>query len=209
MARILAIVALFACLAATTSARCAPWRLDFAFKSVDAQEMGVYRMCGDDVCPGDPILKLGTCTEIGCPIDERCNDCSASLSGFGMDDLPEFSDGKGKVGRYGVQFDGETCPFLTFGSDFRDANSCGGGAWFKGEGWIAGCKPRVSCRTRGGKKCRDYDSPFDVSVRGYAGYTSYYGLGNAESLDECIAGNIGGGVPSGEVLGVDCPNRFG
>ena len=44
-------------------------------------------------------------------------------------------------------------------------------------------------------------------VSAYVGYTSYYGLGNAVDLDECIAGGQGGGVPAGEVLGVDCDHR--
>lgn len=206
MARILAIVALCACLMAMASAQCLPWTTTVEWKGRHAGELGVYRMCGDSVC-GNPIRKLGKCSNSLCPHGARCNDCSDELVDVGseLEDLPQFYEGK-EVGRYGFQFDGETCPFHFFGSDFRVVSSCTDNSWFSGSraGWITGCKPRVSCRTRGGKRCRG-KSPFDVAMSASGGYTSnYYGLGNAVSLDQCIAGTIGGGVPFGEKVGVDC-----
>eukprot|EP00892_Ulva_mutabilis_P001027 jgi/Ulvmu1/10925/UM007_0104.1 len=178
------------------------------WKSEAVSSIGVYRMCGLSVC-GEPIMKLGSCTKIGCPEGERCNTCFARLEDIGedLDDLPLFVEG-GQVGRYGLQFDGETCPFMVFGSDFRVVRDCSEGrAWWEQQGWLAGCVARVSCRARGGRACRGDDPTLDVAVTGRTGHTDYYGLGNAESLEECIAGGQGGGVPSGEVVGVDCVDK--
>ncbi len=182
-------------------AKCAPRSVTITYKADSGTNIRVYRMCGNKVC-GPALLSLLTiCSKIYCR-GSRCNTCTAKLSAFtNRFALRKFYEGK-KLGRYGVKFDDASCPFYAFTSDWVSSSS----DWYSRNRWLVGCKSRISCRARGGKACRA-GMPFDVAVAAQGCYATLYGFGNAESLNECIAGNIGGGVPAGEVYGRDCPAR--
>eukprot|EP00171_Calliarthron_tuberculosum_P001519 IDg1519t1 len=128
--------------------KCAPRTISIQYKAEGPESIAVYRYCGAILC-GAPVVTLSSpCSKILCPRGVRCNWCSARLDAF---KLPTFYEsGTKKVGRYGVKFGKESCPFLALTSDWRN----GASDWFGRNGFITGCKPRVACRTRGGKACR-------------------------------------------------------
>lgn len=195
---------LFLALAGIAFSKCAPRTIRITYKAPRAETIQIFKMCGIFKC-GAPVLTLNraACTRRLCRNGARCNTCWVTLKAT---DLVEFHGNLGwfwkVLGKYGVKFASESCPFLTITSDWRSGKS----AWFAKNGFNAGCKPRVACRTRGGISCRG-TSPFDVAVTAAGCYTNLYGRGNAPSISQCLAGNIAGGVPSGEVYGVACPAR--
>lgn len=191
-------------LAETVLGKCAPRVINISYRAASPETIQVFRMRGSRVT-GPPVLTISSagCTKIGCWRPQRCNTCWIRIK---ASDLPLYYTyvlfGRKRIGKYGIKFARESCPFLAITSDWQRGQS----SWFSKNGFIAGCKPRVACRTRGGKRCRG-KSPFDVAVTAAGCYTNLYGLGNARNLRECMAGNIGGGVPSGEVYGKNCLAR--
>lgn len=195
----------FLCLVGAVLGKCAPRTISISYKAPGPQTIQVFRMhrSSSTVTTGPPVLMIDNagCTKIGCQ-NTRCNTCWVTVKAA---DLPHFTYGNfwlRRTGRYGIKFSTESCPFLAITSDWQ----LGASSWFAKNRFIAGCKPRVACRTRGGKACRG-NSPFDVAVTAAGCYTNLYGFGNAPSLSQCLAGNIAGGVPAGEVYGKDCLAR--
>ena len=160
----------------------------------------VFRMCGNYTC-GSPILTIifSYCTSRACRVGTRCNYCSTVIKAA---DLPlYYVPGTRQIGKYGIKFSQELCPFLVITSDWQ----LGRPPWLAKNGFIPGCKPRVACRTRGGNRCRVRSrQPLDVAVTAAGCYTTLFGYKNARNLHECLRGKILDGVPPGEVYGKDC-----
>lgn len=203
MANKLIIAFFFFSLVGTVLGKCANRVINISYKAAGPETIQVFRMRGSNI-RGPPILTIDTagCSKVYCERPARCNTCYVTIK---ASDLPLFYTRRFwriRIGTYGIKFATESCPFLAITSDWRLRQS----SWFAKNGFIAGCKPRVACRTRGGKSCRG-NSLFDVAVTAAGCYTNLYGYGNAPTLGQCMAGNIGGGVPSGEVYGTNCPER--
>lgn len=176
--------------AGSAHARCAPRSVSISYKSFSGNKIAVYALCkGKERCGSALVTLSSACTKIGCIPGTRCNTCFTQLK---ASELPQ--NGKGE---YGVFFDDKRLPFYKFSADW---SSTGDSSWYGRNGWIAGCKPRVGCVTRGPRR-----GVRDVSIVAQACYTQVYRKLNAQDIGGCVSGKIRYGVPKGEVYGVDCP----
>lgn len=150
-----------------------------------------FSACAVWTC-GSPVLTLrrAACTRRLCKAGLRCNNCSITIKAKDLPVIYRRTWGRRSYRKYGVKFSKKACPFLAITSAWR----LGSSSWFAKNRLIAGCRPRVACRTRGGKRFRGR-SPFDVTVTAAGCYKNVYGLGNAPSISQCLAGRIAGGVP--------------
>ncbi len=172
--------------------RCAPRSVHISYKSDSGNTIAVYRLCsGKERCGSALVTLRSGCTKIGCIAGTRCNTCFTKLS---ASDLP--NDGQGK---YGIFFDDEPLPFYKF---FADWTNTGDSSWYSRNGWIAGCKPRVGCVTRG-PLC----GVRDVSISAQGCYTTLFRNLNADNLGACASGKLRYAVPKGEIYGKDCPSQ--
>lgn len=188
------VILLFALALSAVHARCAPRAINISFKAAFPVPLSLHRICNGTRC-GPPLAPFASsCTEVLCEAGSRCNTCTARLGALGLPAaVPSV--------KYGIYFSDNPSPAYSFSADWNGSAS----DWFKRNGWIAGCKPRVGCITRG-DAC-GWKGIRDVTITADGCYSTLFLKLNAADLRGCVARKWRFGVSKGEVFGVDCPSR--